>query len=69
MLLSLSLMTACANTTGIEGTAAQMCRQWEPIMPSRKDVLTDETARQIAGNNAANQTWCKTAPPQKVASK
>lgn len=62
-LLSLSLMTACANTTVIDGTVAQVCREWQPIQPSRKDIFTTETARQIAGNNAANQTWCKTKPP------
>ncbi len=63
VMLSASLMTACGSGTAIKGTAVQICEQWQPIMPSRKDVLTDETARQIAGNNAANQTWCKTAPP------
>ncbi len=67
--LSASLTTACGSGSEIKGTAVQICEQWQPIMPSRKDVLTDETARQIAGNNAANQTWCKTAPPQKVASR
>lgn len=57
-MLSVSHMTACANTTATEGTAVQICKQWQPIYPSRKDVLTDETAKQIAGNNAANQQWC-----------
>jgi hypothetical protein len=46
-----------------------MCQSWGAIYPSRKDVLTGDTARQIAGNNAANEEWCgkKPAPP-KVAS-
>lgn len=36
-----------------------MCRSWQPIRPSRKlDTLSEETARQIAGNNAAQSTWC-----------
>lgn len=61
--LSALLMTACGSGSAIKGTAVQICEQWQPILPSRKDVLTDDTARQIAGNNAANQTWCKTQPP------
>jgi hypothetical protein len=51
----------------IKGNAAQICEQWQPILPSRKDVLTDDTAKQIAGNNAANQTWCGSKPPVKIA--
>ena len=62
-LLSASLTTACANTSAIEGTATQICRTWEPIYPSRRDVLTDGTASQIAGNNAAHEKWCGTKPP------
>lgn len=57
-MLSASLTTACANTTATEGTAVQICKQWTAIYPSRKDQLTDDTARQIAGNNAANEQWC-----------
>lgn len=53
----------CSSNNSVKGTAVQICEQWQPILPSRKDQLTDETARQIAGNNAANQTWCKTSPP------
>ena len=63
VMLSASLLTACGSGSVISGTAAQICEQWQPIYPSRKDVLTDDTAKQIAGNNAANQTWCKTKPP------
>lgn len=67
-LLSLSLMTACGNSTETkEGTALQICRQWEPIYPSKKDSLTDGTAKQIAGNNAANVQWCGNRPPVKEA--
>jgi hypothetical protein len=53
-------MLAGCSTSGIEisGTAAQICRTWEPIRPSKKDVLTDPTAKQIAGSNAANEQWC-----------
>lgn len=69
-------MTACGATTEIkqEGTAVQICRQWQPLFPSRKDKLTDGTAAQIAGNNAANQQWCgkREVPkeaPAKIASR
>jgi hypothetical protein len=43
-----------------------MCRSWEPIYPSRKDVLTRGTAEQIAANNAGNEQWCgvKPRPPK-----
>lgn len=63
VMLSALPMTACGSGYEIKGVAAQICEQWQPILPSRKDQLTDETARQIAGNNAANQTWCGTKPP------
>lgn len=68
-LLSAILLPACGSTSAIEGTAVQICRTWEPIYPSRRDVLTDETARQIAGNNAANEKWCgeRPAPSKQVA--
>ena len=68
VMLSASLTTACAPTIGIEGNAVQICRSWHAIMPSKKDVLTEGTASQIAGNNAANEKWCGTKPPyQKIA--
>ena len=63
VMLSALPMTACGSGSAIKGTAVQICEQWQPILPSRKDVLSDGTAAQIAGNNAANQTWCKTSPP------
>lgn len=64
LLLSSVLLTACAATSETkEGTAVQMCRSWIPIYPSRKDVLTQGTSEQIAGNNAASEQWCgKRAP-------
>ena len=68
-LLSGALMTACGAFTGTEmreGTAAQVCKSWGTVYPSKKDVLTPGTARQIAGNNAARVPWCgPAAPPPK----
>jgi hypothetical protein len=42
-----------------------VCKTWEPIYPSKSDKLTDGTARQIAGNNAANEIWCGKRLPEK----
>jgi hypothetical protein len=55
-------------------TKEALCRSWLPISVSKKDVLTDRTAKEIAGNNAAAAVWCgerpiaKEAAPAKVAS-
>lgn len=65
MLVALPLLSlgACSNaitgTEVVDGTAVQICRSWDLIRPSRKDVLTKGTAEQIAANNAANEQWCK----------
>lgn len=59
-LLSLpACSTAITATEVVDGTVVQICRSWEPIRPSRKDVLTQGTAEQIATNNAANEQWCR----------
>lgn len=57
----LSLTSGCSSISATEaptGTAQQICRTWETIRPSRKDVLTPGTAEQIVGNNAAREQWC-----------
>lgn len=42
----------------------RVCESWQEIRPSRKDdKLSGETARQIAGNNVARESWC-TSPPE-----
>jgi hypothetical protein len=68
--LLLPSLSACSNgftgTDSPAGTAAQVCRTWETIRPSRKDVLTQGTAEQIAGNNVAREQWC--TPPPRFAS-
>ena len=47
------------------------CEAWQPVWISKRDVLTDGTAEQIAGNNAAREAWCgrPEAPKQRVASR
>ena len=54
--------SGCADWKQITGTAAQVCNTWKPILPSRSDKLTEGTARQVAGNNAANEAWCGAQP-------
>lgn len=46
-----------------------MCQSVQVIKPSRKDVLTQGTKEQIAGTNAAIETWCPSqgGTSQKVA--
>lgn len=46
----------CSQT--IAGTASQVCETWRPVTISKHDKLTDQTAKEIAGNNAARETWC-----------
>lgn len=64
-LLLLAPLQACSTANGetrTTGTADQICKDWSTIRPSRKDdKLSEDTARQIAGNNAARGTWCKNA--------
>jgi hypothetical protein len=66
-MLSGGLLTACESTSEIRaGTVEQVCRQWLPISISKKDVLTQRTAEEIAGGNAANKAWCGERPVQKL---
>lgn len=48
--------SGCSQT--VAGTAAHVCETWKIVTVSKKDVLTDQTKREIAGNNAARETWC-----------
>jgi hypothetical protein len=76
VMLSAGLLTACANTSETrQGTVDQVCKQWLPTSISKKDILTQQTAAEIAGSNAANRVWCgnrpieKQTPSSRVASK
>jgi len=65
-MLSAGLLTACANTSETrQGTVDQVCKQWLPLSVSKKDVLTQQTASEIAGSNAANRVWCGNRPIMK----
>jgi hypothetical protein len=62
-LLSVLPLTACESTSEIKaGTVKQVCNQWLPISISKKDSLTQQTAAEIAGGNAANKAWCGDRP-------
>lgn len=50
--------SGCAQS--VAGTAEQVCQTWRIVTVSKKDVLTDETKKEIVGNNAARETWCGT---------
>lgn len=42
----------------VTGTAEIICGDWKGISISKHDKLTDQTAGEIAGNNAARAVWC-----------
>lgn len=58
LLLSLSLLTSCGDT----GRGTDVCLPWRPILVSKKDVLTEDTARQILTHNETGRTVCKWQP-------
>jgi type IV pilus biogenesis protein CpaD/CtpE len=60
--LGAGTVSGCAQT--VAGTASQVCETWRPISISKHDKLTDQTAGEIAGNNAARAVWC--TPPKKA---
>lgn len=51
-------VSGCART--IEGTVAQICgpNNWQEIGTRKADKITDDTAREIVGNNKARAAWC-----------
>jgi hypothetical protein len=71
LLLAVPLSVILAGCSSpIAGTAPKLiCESWHPVTISKNDKLTDQTAREIAGNNAANVEFCGERKPQRVASK
>ena len=62
-MIPLTLLAAsCATTAGLETSAA--CLAFRPILPSRADVMTDETKRQILAHDETGAKLCgwKTKP-------
>lgn len=35
-----------------------MCQDWRELGVRKGDVITDDTAREIIGNNEARTVWC-----------
>jgi hypothetical protein len=49
-------ISGCAQT--VAGTAEQVCRDWRQIGVRKADQITDDTAKEIIGNNDARAAWC-----------
>lgn len=51
-------LSGCTRT--VEGTIAQVCgpNNWREIGVRKADKITDDTAREIVGNNEARAAWC-----------
>lgn len=58
-------LTLAGCSTAIGGISPEVCEVWRPIYISRKDKLTPGTERQLAENNAANESRCGYRPPPK----
>lgn len=61
-LILVALLTGGCTRT-IEGTIAQVCgpNNWREIGVRKADRITDDTAREIVGNNEARAAWCKSS--------
>lgn len=56
MLVSLGLLSGCGTTKTFVETA-ELCKSWRHQTVSKNDVITDETASGIEGNNKARPAW------------
>ena len=57
--LSVSMLTACANTTTLGGeTEAELCRAWGQSLPTRSRADTDQTAAEIQEGYARFAAAC-----------
>lgn len=54
-LACLMLLSGCASG----GAGIDACGPWRPILVSRSDVLTENTARQILAHNEAGARLCR----------
>lgn len=57
-LASLMLLSACASG----GPVTDMCGAWRPILISRDDALTPDTARAILAHNETGAKLCGWRP-------
>lgn len=57
VILTAASLSGCA-TPQVTGTAQQICQDWRQVGVRKADVITDDTAREIIGNNEARAVWC-----------
>lgn len=50
-LILLPLLASCATTVGPATVKPDLCAGWSPIYPSKADVLTDGTAKQVLAHD------------------
>lgn len=67
MLILLPLLASCGPSSGIKPDSVNpklACAGWEEIFPSKDDVLTDRTAKQVLAHNCNGpKNGCWTVPP------
>lgn len=53
-----AVLSGCAAPR--QGTLAQICNDngWREIGVRKADKISDDTAREIVGNNVARAAWC-----------
>lgn len=56
MTLSILTLTGCASLTNTSGADRYACAVWKPVSWSAQD--TDQTIREVKGNNARRAAWC-----------
>jgi hypothetical protein len=55
-IVAATILGGCAKE--VTGTAQIICGDWRQISVSKNDKLTDQTAKEIVGNNSARAAWC-----------
>lgn len=63
LILMLACLSGCA-TSAAPAVIDTACTSFKPILPSRQDVLTDETKRQILVHDETWSAKCGTQSPQ-----
>jgi len=54
----LGLLTACEKTAPVATVDREaLCRDWRHQTISKRDVLTEDTAKQIESNNKSRPAW------------
>lgn len=54
----IALLSSGCTTPQVMGTAEQICQDWRPIGVRKADQISDETAKEIVGNNVSRDAWC-----------